>query len=71
LDEVGVAGVEGGVGCGGYAGQAFEEGLGRGVEVLVGDAEDSALAHGFEGVPVALLDDALEGDAIPCSTPTE
>jgi hypothetical protein len=45
--------------------------VGRGVEELVWDAEDSALADGFEGLPVALRDDAIEGDAIPCSTPGE
>jgi hypothetical protein len=45
--------------------------VGRGVEVLVGDAEDSALADGFEGLPVALGDDAIQGDAIPCSAPGE
>ena len=60
-----------GVGGGGDAREAFEEGVGGGVEILVGYAEDSALADGFEGVPVALLDDALEGDAIPCSAPGE
>jgi len=63
--------VEGGVGGGRDAGEAFEEGVGRSVEVLVGDAEDSAVADGFEGVPVALLDEAFEGDAIPCSAPGE
>ena len=59
------------MGRGGDAGQAFEEGVGGGVEVLVGDAEDPAFADGFEGLPVALRDDALEGDAIPCSAPGE
>ena len=52
------------------AGQAFEEGgLGRGVEVLVRDAEDAALLHGSQVMPVALVDDALEGNSIPCSAP--
>jgi hypothetical protein len=59
------------VGGGGDAGEAFEEGVGGGVEELVGDAEDSAGADGFEGLPVALGDDAIEGDAIPCSAPGE
>jgi hypothetical protein len=45
--------------------------VGGGVEVLVRDAEDSALADGFEGLPVALGDDAIQGDAIPCSAPGE
>ena len=45
--------------------------MGRGVEELVGDAEDAMIANRFEGLPVALLDHALEGDAIPCSAPTE
>ena len=71
LDEVGVGWVELRVGGGGDAGEAFEEGLGGGVEVLIGDAEDSAGADGFEVMPVALVDDALERDAIPCSAPTE
>ena len=57
-------------GCG-NAGQALQKGVGRGVEELVGAAEDSALTDGFEGLPVALLDDAAEGDAIPCSAPGE
>ncbi len=39
--------MEVGVGGGGDAGQAFEEGVGWGVEKLVGDAEDPALADGF------------------------
>jgi len=59
------------MGRGGDAGEALEEGLGRGVEVLVGDAEDAGGADGFEVVPVALGDDAFEGDAIPCSAPAE
>ena len=59
------------MGGGGYAGEAFEESVGGGVEVLVGDAEDSALADGIEGLPVALGDDAIQGDAIPCSAPGE
>ena len=58
--------------CGrGDAGQAFEERVGGGVEELVGDAEDPAVADGFEGLPVSLGDDAIEGDAIPCSAPGE
>ena len=63
--------MQGWVGCGGDTSEAFEEGGCGGVEVLVGDAEDSVLADGFEGLPVALGDDALEGDAIPCSAPGE
>ena len=57
-------------GCG-YAGEAFEEGRGGGVEVLVGDAIDLAVLDGLEVVPVALGDDATEGDAVPCSAPGE
>jgi hypothetical protein len=60
-----------GVAGGGDAGEAFQEGVGWGVEELVGDAEDSAFADGFEGVPVALRDDAIEGDAVPCPAPGE
>jgi hypothetical protein len=48
LDQFGVGWVQVRVGCGGYAGQAFKEGLGWGVEVLVGDAEDAAFADGFK-----------------------
>ena len=55
----------------GDAGEAFEESMGRGVEELIGNAKDFALADSFEGVPVALFDDAFERDAIPCSAPTE
>jgi hypothetical protein len=71
LDEFGVGWVETGVSGGGDAGQALEEGVGGGIEELVGDAEDSAVADGFEGLPIALGDDAIEGDAIPCSAPGE
>ena len=56
---------------GGYAGETFEEGLSGGDEVLVGDAIDPTLADGFEVMPVALGDDAFEGDTVPCSAPTE
>jgi hypothetical protein len=45
--------------------------VGGGVEELVGDAEDSCGADGSEGLPVALGDDAIEGDTIPCSAPGE
>jgi len=63
--------VEVGVGGGRDTGDALEEGVGGGVEVLVGYTEDSALADGFEGLPVALRDYAVQGDAIPCSAPGE
>ena len=63
--------MEVGVGGGGDAGQAFDEGVGGGVEELVGDAEDPATADGFEGLPVTLGYDAIEGDAVPCSAPGE
>ncbi len=46
------------VDCGCEVSEAVEEGLGGGVEVFVGDAEDSAVADGTEGLPVALVDDA-------------
>ena len=54
-----------------YAGEALEDGGSRGVEVFVGYAEDAAVADGTEVVPVALGDEALEGDAIPCPAPGE
>ena len=57
-------------GCG-YAGQAFQEGGAGGVEEFVGDAEDAVVLDGAEMVPVALGDDAVEGDAVPCSAPGE
>src|SRR5258708_4107663 len=56
---------------GGEAGEAFEEGGRGGVEELVGDAEDAVVADGGEMMPVALGDDAFEGDAVPCSAPGE
>ena len=59
------------MGGGSYAGETLEERSGGGVEVLVGDAEDTVGADGFEVMPVALVDDALEGDAVPCSAPAE
>src|SRR5258708_35341920 len=71
LEEFGVGWVQGWVGGGGDAGKAFEERVGGGVEELVGDAEDPAVADGFEGLPVSLLDDAIEGGAVPCSAPGE
>jgi hypothetical protein len=49
----------------------LEERVGGSVEELVGDAEDAAFLHGFQVMPVALLDDSLEGDSIPCSAPGE
>ena len=67
----GVGWVEIGVGGRGDAGQALEQRGRGGVEELIGDAEDSALADGAERLPVALSDDAFEGDAIPCSAPGE
>ena len=59
------------MGGGGDAGEALEEGLSWGVEVLVGDAEDAAGSNGLEVMPVALGDDAFEGDTVPCSAPGE
>ena len=56
---------------GGYAGEAFKQGGAGGIEELVGDAEDSVGLDGAEVVPVALLDDTGEGDAVPCSAPGE
>ena len=64
-------GVQGGMECGGDAGEAFEEGWRGGVEEFVGDAEDAVVANGGEMLPVALSDDAFEGDSIPCSAPGE
>ncbi len=55
----------------GDAGQALQERVRRGVEELIGDTEDSAVADCVERLPIALSDDAFEGDAIPCSTPSE
>ena len=55
----------------GDAGQALQERVRGGVEELIGDAEDPALSDGPERLPIALSDDAFEGDAIPCSAPGE
>lgn len=57
--------------CGGQTGQAFKESGSRGVEVLVGDAEDTALLDGCEVLPVALSNDLLQRDAGACTTPRE
>jgi len=57
---------------GGDAGQAVEQRWdGWGVEEFVGDAEHSALADGAQVLPAALLDDALEGDAISGAAPCQ
>ena len=71
MNELGVGRVKIGVGGRGDAGQALKERVRRCVEELIGDAEDSALADGLERLPIALNDDAFEGDATPCSTPGE
>ena len=63
--------VKAGVRGSGDAGQALQERVRGGVEELIRDAEDSALADRSERLPVALGNDAFEGDAIPCSTPGE
>src|SRR5215475_1962842 len=39
------------------------------VEQLVSDAIDSAILHSTQVVPAALLDDALQGHAVPGSAP--
>ena len=57
--------------CGGYAGEAFEQARAGGVEELVRDAEDPALADGAEMMPVALRYDPFEGNAISSSAPGE
>ena len=59
------------MGCGGYAGKAFDQGGSWGVEELVGDAEDAALADGAEMMPVALRYDSFQWDTIACSAPCE
>ena len=58
-----------GVSCGCDAAKALQDRWGGGVEVFVGNTEDSAIADGAEVVPVALCDDTLEGNAIPCPAP--
>ncbi len=55
----------------GYTGQAFEEGGAGSVEELIRDAEYAVGLDGSQVMPVALLDDAGEGDAVPCSAPGE
>jgi hypothetical protein len=59
------------MGCGCYAAKAAEDSGSGGVEVLVGDAEDAAVADSTEVMPVALCDNAFEGDTIPCPAPGE
>ena len=71
LDGVWVGWEEGGMEYVGDSCETFEEGRGRGIEELVGDAVDLAVADGAEVVPVALGDDAVEGDTVPCSAPGE
>jgi hypothetical protein len=68
---LGVVWEEHGVGGCRDAGQALKQGGGWGVQELIGDAEDALIANCAEIVPVALLDDAAEGDAVPCSAPCE
>ena len=55
----------------GQTGQAFQQVGGGRVEVLVGNAIDSALADGGEMMPFALLDDSGEGNSVTRSTPCE
>ena len=71
LDEFGMGWVEVRMNGRGDAGETLQECVGGRVEELVGDAEDAMIADRLERFPVALLDDAFEGDAIPCSAPTE
>src|SRR5260370_33127004 len=59
------------VSCAGYAGEAFEECGAGGVEELVGDAEDAALANGAEALPVTLGYDFFEGDSVSGAAPGE
>ncbi len=71
-DESRGGGEEVGVDGGGEVGEAVCEcGDGRGVEVLVGDAVDAVIADGAEMMPVALGDDAVEGDAVSGAAPGE
>ena len=59
------------MGGSGYAGEAFEQSGSRGVEELIGNAEDSALADSAEMMPVALSYDLFEGNAVSGSAPGE
>jgi len=63
--------IEGGMEDGGDAGESVEQGGRGGVEELVGDAENAAVADGGKVMPVALSDDTFERDAVPCSAPGE
>ena len=56
---------------GGQGTQAEQERGGGGVEPLVGDAEDPAVAYGAQVLPAALRDDALEGHAVARAAPGE
>lgn len=53
------------------AGEAVQECVGRGIEELVGDAEDSALAHGSQVVPATLGYDSLQWNSGAGSAPGE
>jgi hypothetical protein len=55
----------------GQVGKAFEQRVGRSVEVLVGDTEDLTIADGAEILPAALLDDTGQGNAVTCAAPGE
>ena len=59
------------VDSGGEAGETFEQGVGRGVEVLVRDAVDASAADGCEMLPVPLSDYSFERDAVSGSAPGE
>jgi hypothetical protein len=63
--------VKRGVGGGCDAGEALEQGGRGGVEVLVGDGVDAGVADGAERLPVALCDDAGQGDAVAGAAPGE
>ena len=56
---------------GGKAGKALEDGVGGGVEELIGNAIDAAVCDGAQGLPAALLDHASQGDTISGAAPGE
>jgi len=55
----------------GDRGQAFKQVEGWGVEELIRDAEDAAVADGTEMLPVALCDDAVKRDTVSGAAPCE
>ena len=57
--------------CGCEAGEALEDGVGGGVEKLIGNAIDAAICNGAQRLPAALLDDTRQRNAVSGAAPGE